>query len=92
MLAFPLLPTLMSRSKRHRGRLKIARRAQPGVPPGTLVADPKAPQPEIQVIAFGPDGFVDETVAKAADVRQYLGRYPVIWVNVDGLGDISAIE
>jgi magnesium transporter len=82
----------MPKSKRHRGRLKIARRVQPGVAPGTLVADPKAPQPEVQVIAFGPDGLIDETVAKAADVRQYLGRYPVIWVDVDGLGDIKAIE
>ncbi len=82
----------MSKSKRRRGRLKLSRRAHPGMAPGTLIGDPQAPKPVIRVIAYGPEEFVDQTVAQAADVRQFLGRYPVVWVDIDGLGDVAAIE
>src|SRR5262249_10260671 len=43
-------------------------------------------------IAYGPDKIIEKTIAQAADVRQYLNQHPVIWVDVDGLGDLAAIE
>src|SRR5436305_12960154 len=81
----------MTKSKKRRGRLKMSRRA-PGMAPGTLVADPQAPKPVIRVFAYGPDKIVEKTVAQAAEIREYLGQHPVIWVDVDGLGDIAAVE
>jgi len=82
----------MPKYRKRRSRLKLVRRTQPGTPPGTLVIDPEAPPPEIRVIAFGLETIIDETVAHAREVRDYLGRQPVVWVNVDGLGDLEAIQ
>lgn len=75
----------MSRRKRHK------RRTPPGAPPGTLVADPLAPKPVIRVMAYGRDGCTEQTVHDIAVIPDYLGRWPVTWINVDGLGDVQVI-
>jgi magnesium transporter len=74
----------MSRRKRHK-------RPPPGAPPGTLVADPSAPKPVISVIAYSCDGCVEQTIQDVAALQEYLDRWPVTWINVDGLGDVQTI-
>jgi len=64
-----------------------ARRTRPGAPPGTLVTDPASPPPAVHVFAYGPDGCEEHDVVDAQAVRPLLDRLPVVWVNVDGLGD-----
>ncbi len=82
----------MTRKDKRRGhRHKLHRRQPPGSPPGTLVPDPHAPHPDIKVIAYGPDGIAERTVGQAEDVREFVGVWPVTWVNVDGLGDAASI-
>lgn len=68
------------------------RRAAPGTAPGTIIVDPAAPHPELNVIAFGPHGHVEKKLSKADDVREYLGKWPVVWLNVDGLGDEATLQ
>jgi len=75
----------MSRRKRQK------RRTPPGAPPGTLVADPAAPKPVISVIGYGSDGCCEQVFRDVADVQAYLARWPVTWINVDGLGDVQTI-
>ncbi|MBP7935945.1 MAG: magnesium/cobalt transporter CorA [Phycisphaerae bacterium] len=75
----------MSRKKR------LRRRNPPGTPPGTLVADPSASRPVIRVIAYGDEGYTEQTVEDVAVLGGYLDRWPVTWVNVDGLGDVQMI-
>ncbi len=67
-------------------------RAAPGVAPGTLVRDPHAHHSEFAVFAYGPEHLeelhvrdLDELVASRADV-------PVVWVDVDGVGDVDALQ
>jgi magnesium transporter len=80
----PAAPRPRRRSKR--------RLPTPGTPPGLLVADPEAPAPVVSVLAFGPDG-VDERVLKSVDeLPALLGRRPVTWVQVAGLGDAAVLE
>jgi magnesium transporter len=43
-------------------------------------------------MAYGPDGLADQTLEDVGSVRSFLGRWPVTWVNVDGLGDAAAIS
>jgi len=74
----------MSRKKRHK-------RPPPGAPPGTLVADPSAPRPVISVIAYSSDECMEQTIQDTAALREYLDRWPVTWINVDGLGDVQTI-
>lgn len=70
----------------------IDHRAPIYAPPGSITVDPQAPKPVIRVIAYGPDQFVDQAIRKPEQIREFLHAYPVIWVNVDGLGDAEVIK
>lgn len=66
--------------------------APPHAPPGTLTVDPAALKPSIRIIAYGPDAFVDHHIDDPRQISECLHRYPVTWVNVDGLGDINTLK
>lgn len=70
---------------------KFARRTPPGALPGTLATDPGAPPSRVCVIGFGPDGFVEREGTTPEGAVAEIGRYPVVWINVDGLGDAVTI-
>ena len=83
----------MSRkSKRRKYVSGIERRTSPGAPPGSLVVDPHAPLPIIRVIAYGSEAVHEELVEDVSRIGSYLGRQPVTWVNVDGLGDAVVVR
>ncbi|MFW6050051.1 MAG: magnesium/cobalt transporter CorA [Myxococcota bacterium] len=63
----------------------------PGAPPGTLHVDPEAPAPRIDVFAYGPDGMTESKVRSPDELRAYLDRWAVTWVNVEGLGDADVL-
>jgi magnesium transporter len=71
---------------------RIARTEEPGAPPGTLTVEPGSPPPDMTVIAFGPDGLEETTVSDVADLDPFLDKWPVTWVNVEGLGDTELIR
>lgn len=72
-------------------RRRHRRRTPPGTAPGTLVSDPEASRPILTAIGFGPDQMVEEDHASLETVGALRGRFPVLWVNVDGLGDADLI-
>ncbi|RPI81565.1 MAG: hypothetical protein EHM42_10445, partial [Planctomycetaceae bacterium] len=82
----------MSRHKSKSHRHKTKRRTAPGTAPGTLVADPHALPSSIQVLAYGRDSYVEKKLSRPDEVRDLIGHYPVLWVNVDGLGDILVLQ
>jgi magnesium transporter len=84
----------MSRHSNSRSRLRhrLKRRAKPGTPPGTLTIDPNSPPPAIRLVAYGPDDCIETAIHKPSEIRNFLGRWPVCWVNVDGLGDAATIR
>lgn len=63
----------------------------PGSPPGMLVEDPLAAAPKIRVLAYGREGHDELTGASLADVERLRRERPVVWVNVDGLGDSDVV-
>ncbi len=67
------------------------RRTPPGAPPGTLVNDPEAPRPVMTVLAYGPQEFVEQQVTDPQQIREFLGKWPVVWINVEGVGDAGLI-
>lgn len=79
------------RSKKLRS-LIVHRRTPRGAPPGTLVADPAAQRPDLHVIRYGPDDVAEQPVDSIAALRERMGRAPVTWVDVRGLGDLSMIQ
>jgi len=57
-----------------------------------MAVDSAAPRPTIQVMAYGPEGLVEQQVARPADLQPILARWPVVWINVNGLGDVGVIQ
>lgn len=85
---------MAGRSKRTRRQRPAAfrRRTEPGAPPGTLVPDPNAPQAQIQVLAYGPDAYEERPLPDLKEVPALLERWPVTWINVEGVGDAATVE
>jgi magnesium transporter len=63
----------------------------PGASPGTISVDPEAPRPVIHVTAYGPDKLEERDIEGPSAIRGLLGSFPVVWVNVDGLGDAGVL-
>jgi magnesium transporter len=78
----------MATDRKHRRRMKprIRRRTAPGAKPGTLTISPDAPQTTVRVIAYDKDRIVEQEVRDPAELQEFLGRWPVVWVDVVGLG------
>jgi magnesium transporter len=74
-----------------RGQLDFRHGARVGSAPGQYQIDPEAARTRISVIAYGPAEIEEHGVENVADVDALLDRYPVTWVNVDGLGDAATI-
>ena len=81
----------MGKKKQKHRETEFRRRSTPGAAPGTVVADPEAPKPVVTLFAYGPDRMEERQIDDIADVRGYCEQWPVVWVNVDGLGDASVI-
>lgn len=56
----------------------------PGAAPGLITSEPDAPTPPIHLMAFGPDGFEEKAITSASEIVAFRGKWPVVWVNVDG--------
>lgn len=74
----------------------LKRHSAPGSSPATLVphltADGRGAKPEIRVIKYDPGGFEDIAVKEAADLLGHIDSGKVTWINIDGLGDIDALQ
>lgn len=77
---------------RKRRRYAVKKRVQPGASPGTLVADPSAAAPNIRVMAWTHDAFQEARVTDPSELRRFLGKHRVTWIDVDGLGNAQVIE
>lgn len=63
----------------------------PGTPPGTLGIDPHAPKPVLTATAFGPDGVIEQTIQTIDELPELRKRFPILWLDVSGLGDAEVI-
>ena len=46
----------------------------------------------MQVMAYGPAEFAEQEIQAAESLAPFLDKWPVVWVNVDGLGDAEAVR
>jgi magnesium transporter len=63
-----------------------------GSRPGVLVAHPDALPPEIRAMAYGPDTLVEKEIARPEELRGLVGVHPVLWIDVNGLGDPEVVS
>lgn len=74
---------------RHKKRRKPP--AQSWTPAGTLLIDPNAPAPVLDLFAFGRDELVERRLETVQWIEEHRSKYHVIWINVDGLGDAHVV-
>jgi magnesium transporter len=67
-------------------------RSVPGTVPGALFSDPAAEPTTINVLGYGLEAYHEQQKVQPEDVRQQLGRWPVLWVDVDGLRDVDLLS
>ncbi|MCG3180255.1 MAG: Cobalt/magnesium transport protein CorA [Phycisphaerae bacterium] len=77
------------RGSRHWRRVPSVR---VGEAPGTLRVDESWPKPKIRVMAWSAEKLVEADVSDPAGLSDFLGQWPVVWVNVDGLGDAAMLQ
>ncbi len=63
-----------------------------GAPPGIPDDLPSTGPSNIQIIAYNATKFEEHYLNDPADIQNYLGKWPVIWVNVDGLGSLELVK
>lgn len=57
-----------------------------------IAPHPEMPQSVIHVMAYNGAKCFEKEVAEVDDIPSYLEEYPVVWINVEGLGDARLIE
>lgn len=79
--------------KRRSGKksLNLRRRSKPGTPPGTIQADPNAEATRMRVMAYTASGLHEREVNSVEQLKPFLQHWPVIWVDVSGLGTVQTI-
>ncbi|HET6346651.1 MAG TPA: CorA family divalent cation transporter, partial [Myxococcota bacterium] len=81
------MPTpVASRARRKRRPFAV------GAAPGTVSVDPSALEPVIRIMGCTDDRCLDEEVGNLDDLEALRQQWPLLWINVDGLGDGAVIE
>ena len=60
--------------------------------PGTLARDPNAPETKIHLITYGPAKVERCDPNSVTEAQECIGKLPVTWIQVVGLGDIGIIR
>ena len=83
---------MSNRTRLRRAKARLRRRNKPGTKPGTFTVAPDARKTTIRVMAYGKDKCVDQTLADPKELQTFLDQWPVVWVDVIGLGSEDAIR
>lgn len=67
-------------------------RPAPGSAPGTLVSAPGAQPPRITVIGYAPHEMTEHLADDLETLRHMRRKWPVLWVNVDGVAHAETLE
>jgi len=66
---------------------------RPDLPPGTLMVEPSARQPTVELMTFGHGTSTERLLETPESIRSLeLVEGQVAWVNIDGLGDLAILE
>ena len=77
---------------RKRRRISVHSSDRFGAPPGTLKAPVEAAPSQLSVLAYSPDELVEESGVGFERIRELEGRFPVLWINLEGLADVDLLQ
>jgi magnesium transporter len=61
-------------------------------PPGTITVPDDALPTVVTVFAYGPDRLEERTITRVEELDSLGKDWPVVWVNVEGLGDAALVK
>ena len=74
----------------HRTRLR--HHDKPGTAPGTIESPAGSLAPIISVIAYSDTDLIEARDIAVSDIPAYLEKWPVTWINVEGLGKTETLN
>ena len=80
------------RNKRAGKGKRQKRRTHPGAPPGHFSLPVDSPNAKITAVAYDQKRLVELQDCELGELAAMVEQYPVVWVNIDGLGDRSVLE
>jgi len=86
------MASALRRTFRRRRVTSGSYKPNPGSAPGVLTVNPLSHPSQVFVIAYGQDGYVEHACRDPEEINRFVGTWPVVWVNVIGLGSIETIE
>jgi magnesium transporter len=60
--------------------------------PGTLVFDPADTLTRVSLLAYGPEAYIEEEIQDISRLGALREEWPVVWLNIDGVGDESVLR
>ena len=63
-----------------------------GAPPGQLAAPPGSVLPKMKALAYGADDVSEQEITDLTVLKELRDKWPVVWLNVDGLGDVEVLR
>jgi len=76
---------------RKRSKMKLRRSNRVGSAPGTVNTDPNAQATSIRVMCYSPNAIHEQAITSVNELRGILNKWPMIWIDVCGLGTASTI-
>lgn len=64
----------------------------PGSAPGELTPNPMSHPTQLLIMAYGVDGYVEKECETIEEIQVFANSWPVVLVNVVGLGNLEIIE
>ena len=78
--------------KRRKKRIPVHRLDGQGAPPGTLTAPVGALETRMSILAYSPEEFLEEKDVALDCVLELKDRFPVVWINIEGLADVPLLQ
>jgi magnesium transporter len=71
---------------------RVRRRVIPGAPPGSIVVHEDALASQLTAMAYSPDEVMPQAAVTLDDIPALRKRWPVVWIDVSGLGTADVIQ
>jgi len=73
-------------------RIVVPQHRETATTPGTIEPPEGAPRPHLYAMAYGPDKLEEHALDSTDGLRELAGRPPVLWLNIDGVGDAATFQ
>ena len=82
----------MKTAFKRRRMMELRKRSVPGTAPGVLSTPHDALAPTLRIFAYNAQEFTEATITSLDEVPALQEKWPVVWLDIDGLGDVELIR